>query len=219
MKRPNRPGAPPARSRAVPAAYGAKAAVEAPLNSVHPTTIPQWRRWLARNHTRAEGVWLITFKRETGRPRIDHEQAVEEAICFGWVDSLPRKLDQVGSMLWFAPRKAGSGWSKPNKERVARLVSAGRMGPAGQAKVDAAKEDGSWRALDDVERLVIPPDLTEALQRHDNADRHFGLFPRSVKRGILEWISKAKRPETRAKRVEETARLASGNVRANQWRQ
>lgn len=121
-------------------------------------------------------------------------------------------------MLWFAPRKAGTGWSKLNKTRVEKLLQAGLMTPAGLAKIEAAKQDGSWTALDAVEELTIPADLAEALAMYGAARQHFEAFPRSVKRGILEWISNAKKAETRAKRVEETAQLAAENKRANQWR-
>ncbi|MFN8459407.1 MAG: YdeI/OmpD-associated family protein [Anaerolineae bacterium] len=171
------------------------------------------------NHTRIEGVWLISFKKATGKPRFEYDEAVEEALCFGWIDSKPNKLDAERSMLWFAPRKLGTGWSKPNKERVEKLLQAGLMTPAGLAKIEAAKADGSWSALDGVEALEIPPDLAEALAVNPTAQRYFEAFPRSVKRGILEWIANAKKAETRAKRVEETARLAAENIRANQWRQ
>ena len=121
-------------------------------------------------------------------------------------------------MLWFAPRKAGSWWSRPNKERVARLIAAGLMTDAGLAKVEAAKRDGAWNALDAVEALEVPRDLAAAFTEFPHAADHFDAFPRSAKRGILEWIAHAKRPETRAKRVRETAELAERNVRANQWR-
>jgi uncharacterized protein YdeI (YjbR/CyaY-like superfamily) len=144
---------------------------------------------------------------------------VEEALCFGWIDSKPNKLDDERSMLWFAPRKAGTGWSKINKERVERMIAAGRMAEAGLEKVEAARRDGSWFALDAVEALEIPPDLQSALAANGMALEYFDAFPRSVKRGILEWVASAKKPETRAKRVEETARLAAENKRANQWRQ
>lgn len=192
--------------------------VAAPANAVHPLTRAEWRAWLAANHTRAEGVWLVTFKKATGKPRVEYDEAVEEALCFGWVDSKPSKLDDERSMLWFAPRKGGSGWSKPNKERVERMTAAGLMTPAGQAKIDAAKADGTWAMLDAVESLEIPPDLAAEFAKYPNAAANFEAFPRSAKRGILEWIVQAKRPETRAKRVAETARLANDNVRANQWR-
>jgi len=191
---------------------------EPPENAAHPKTRAEWRAWLGAHHARSEGVWLVFFKKATGKPRVTYDEAVEEALCFGWIDSKPGKLDEERSMLYFAPRKPGSGWSKPNKERVARLLEAGLMAPAGLAKVEAAKRDGSWNALDAVEALTIPPDLEAALATNETARVHFSAFPRSVKRGILEWIVSAKKPETRAKRIQETVTLAAENKRANQWR-
>jgi len=191
---------------------------DAPPNSIHPITRAEWRLWLENNHTRAEGVWLISYKKATGKPRFEYDEAVEEALCFGWIDSKPNKLDEERTMLWFAPRKPSTGWSGPNKSRVEKLIRDGRMSPAGLAKVEAAKRDGSWSALDQIEALEMPPDLEQALAANEKAQKNFTAFPRSVKRGILEWIASAKKPETRAKRVEETARLAAENIRANQWR-
>ncbi|MBK8049692.1 MAG: YdeI/OmpD-associated family protein [Anaerolineales bacterium] len=192
--------------------------MQPPENSIHPLTRPEWRAWLEQNHSRRDGVWVITYKKATGKPRIDYEESVEEALCYGWIDSKPNKLDDERSLLWFAPRKPGSGWSKPNKERVERLMAAGLMAPAGLAKIEAAKADGSWFALDGVEALEIPTDLGEALDATPPARQYFEAFPPSVKRGILEWILNAKQPTTRAKRIAETARLAAENKRANQWR-
>lgn len=192
--------------------------IKDPPNSIHPKTRGAWRAWLEKNHARSEGVWLITFKKATGKPRVEYAEAVEEALCFGWVDSKPSKLDEERSMLYFAPRKKGSGWSKPNKERIERMIAEGRMRPAGLEKIEAAKKDGTWTKLDAVEELTIPPDLRKALKANGKALVNWDAFPRSVKRGILEWIVNAKRPETRAKRVEETASLAAENKRANQWR-
>ncbi|MDW8325173.1 MAG: YdeI/OmpD-associated family protein [Anaerolineales bacterium] len=189
-----------------------------PPNSVHPKTRAEWREWLERNHARAEGVWLISYKKGTGKPRFEYDEAVEEALCFGWIDSKPNKLDEERSMLWFAPRKPGTGWSRANKERVEKMIAAGKMAPAGLAKVEAAKRDGSWTALDAIEALEIPPDLEKALAANPKAQEYFAAFPRSAKRSILEWIANAKTPETRARRVAETARLAAKNIRANQWR-
>jgi len=164
-------------------------------------------------------LWLITYKKASGKQQLTFEQAAEEALCFGWIDSKPAKLDDERSMLWFAPRKAGTGWSALNKKRVAQMIAQGHMTPAGLAKIETAKQDGSWTQLDAVERLDIPTDLAEAMVRYPESRRNFEAFPRSVKRGILEWIVKAKRPETRRGRVEETAELAMKNLRANQWRQ
>ncbi len=190
-----------------------------PQNSIHPKTRAAWREWLLKNHARTEGIWLISYKKGTGKPRFDYEEAVEEALCFGWIDSKPNKLDDERSMLWFAPRKAGTGWSAINKARVEKLISSGAMAPAGLAKIKAAKADGSWNALDAVESLELPPDLVEAFQKNATAKSFFDAFPRSVKRAILEWIASAKKPETRKKRIQETVSQAARNIRANQWRQ
>lgn len=191
---------------------------EPPANSVHPLSLEQWREWLQTHHTRTAGVWLVNYKKSSGKPRIEYDDAVAAALCFGWIDSKPNKLDDERSLLWFAPRKSGTGWSRPNKERIARMQAAGLIHPAGQAKIDAAIADGSWTKLDAVEELVIPEDLAAALAEYPTAAANFLAFPRSTKRGILEWISTARRPETRMRRVAETARLAEQNERVNQWK-
>ncbi|MGZ9167138.1 MAG: YdeI/OmpD-associated family protein [Anaerolineales bacterium] len=190
-----------------------------PPNSIHPKSRAEWRKWLEENHTRTEGVWLISYKKATGKPRFDYDEAVEEALCFGWIDSKPGKIDEERSMLWFTPRKARTGWSKLNKERIKKLIKAGLMAPAGLAKVEAAGKDGSWNALDAAEALEIPADLAKAFSENETAKGYFDEFPRSVKKAILEWITRAKKPETRAKRIEETVAKAGQNIRANQWRQ
>jgi uncharacterized protein YdeI (YjbR/CyaY-like superfamily) len=177
-----------------------------------------WRNWLEQNHDRSNGIWLVTFKKQNRGRYVPRNELIEEAICFGWIDSLPRKLDDDRTMLWMAPRKPGSGWSQINKERAKSMIAAGRMAPAGLEKVNIAKSDGSWNALDAIEALEIPGDLEQALAPYPAARKNFDAFPRSVKRSILEWISSAKKPETRAKRIDETARLAEANIRANQWR-
>lgn len=191
---------------------------EAPENSVHPLSREEWRTWLRENHQRKEGVWLITYKIAAKKPRLEYEESVEEALCFGWVDSKTGKLDAERSMLWFAPRKPKTGWSRPNKQRVERLIASGLMTEAGLVKVEAAKADGSWNALDAVEDLILPDDLVQALATYPSATKNFEAFPRSAKRGILEWISIAKTSATRAKRIMETASLAEENIRANQWK-
>ncbi len=190
----------------------------APPNACHPQSRAEWRAWLKTHHRRGEGVWVVTWKKATGKPRPEYAEIVEEALCFGWIDSKPNKLDDERTMLWLAPRKPKTGWSKPNKLRVEALIAARRMTAAGLAVVEAAKRDGSWQALDAVEALEVPPDLAAALAARPAAAACFEAFPRSAKRGILEWIANARRTETRAKRIEETAMLAARNERANQWR-
>jgi uncharacterized protein YdeI (YjbR/CyaY-like superfamily) len=187
-------------------------------NSIHPKTRAAWRKWLELNHTQTMGIWLISYKKASGKPRLEYDASVEEALCFGWIDSKPQKLDEERSMLWFAPRKAKTGWSVLNKERVSRLIKQGLMADPGLIKVKLAKKDGSWFLLDAVDALTVPPDLLAALVKMPEAKVHFDAFPKSVKRGILEWIQNAKKPETRSKRIEETATMASKNERANQWR-
>lgn len=192
---------------------------EPPENSVHPATRDDWRAWLERNHTRTEGVWLVSYKKSAGKPTVDYEAAVEEALCFGWIDSKGGKVDDERTMLWMAPRKPRSGWSRPNKERVERLMADGRMAAPGLEKIEAAKADGSWTVLDSSEAMEIPPDLEAAFAAYPDAARNFGAFPPSARKGILQWIGSAKKPETRAARIADTARLANENIRANQWRE
>jgi uncharacterized protein YdeI (YjbR/CyaY-like superfamily) len=177
-----------------------------------------WRAWLERNHQRREGIWLITFRKSSGHPHVTYEEAVEEALCFGWIDSRPGTVDDERSRLWFTRRKPGSRWSRANRERVERLTATGRMAPPGLAAVEAAKRDGTWDALDDVQANVVPDDLADALAADPIAAGNFAAFPPSSKRIILEWILGARRPETRAARIAETVRLAAVNERANHWR-
>ena len=175
--------------------------------------------WLAEQPSDSNGAWVRFPKKSSSTVSVTKAQAIDSALCFGWIDSKPGKLDEERSMLWFTPRKGRTGWSKLNKERVDNLINAGLMAPAGLAKVEAAKKDGSWNALDAAEALEIPPDLAKVFSKNKTARGYFEEFPRSVKKAILEWISSAKRPETRAKRIEETVTKAEQNIRANQWRQ
>jgi len=176
------------------------------------------RAWLAIHHQQSESIWLVTYKKAVTDWYVEYDAVVEECLCFGWVDSLTRSKDDQRTMLLLAPRKQKSAWSASNKARVEKLLAAGLMEPPGLAKIEAAKKNGMWAFLDDVEALISPPDLIAALENYPDAKAHFDAFPRSPKRGILEWIKQAKKPETRAKRIEETARLAQDNNRANQFK-
>jgi uncharacterized protein YdeI (YjbR/CyaY-like superfamily) len=180
-----------------------------------------WREWLSANHARTTGVWVVTRKKAAVRKDEAHVSAQdlnEECLCFGWIDSKPGKVDGKRTALLCTPRKAGSGWSKLNKDRLERLLAQGLVAPPGMAAIERAKADGSWTMLDAVDALVVPDDLTKALARFANARTNFDAFPPSARRGILEWISQARTEATRAKRVAQTADLAEQDIRANQWR-
>lgn len=188
------------------------------LDRVEVTYRVQWRDWLAANHPQTTSIWVVTYKAGASQPRVPYDDLVEEALAFGWVDSLPRKLDDERTMLLMSPRKPGSNWSAVNKARVEKMTAAGLMHPAGQAKVDQARADGSWSALDAVERLEVPDDLKAAFDARPGAAEAWEGFPRSVRRGVLEWILNARTAPTRAKRIAETADKAARGERANQWR-
>ncbi|PVZ11020.1 YdeI/OmpD-associated family protein [Actinomycetospora cinnamomea] len=180
---------------------------------VHPEDVDAWRRWLAEHHDRGTGVWLVTWKARTGRATVGYAEAVEQALCFGWIDSTARSLDDERSAQWFAPRRRRSGWARSNKQRIERLEAAGLLEPAGRAVIDAAKADGSWTMFDDVEDLVVPPDLAEAFDAHPGSREHWEALTKSARRMMLAWVVEAKKPETRAKRVAQIAeRAALGEV-------
>jgi|GEM_PF-50793 len=168
-----------------------------------------WRGWLERNHSTSPGVWLAVGKKGNTRTALNYEEAVEEALCFGWIDSVVHRLDADRFKQLLTPRKRGSGWAKTNKARVERLISQGRMTSAGLAAVEAAKADGSWQTLDDVEDLLVPADLASALTADPAAAQGFHGFTSSARKMILYRISEAKRPETRARRIEQTVRAAA----------
>lgn len=172
------------------------------------------RRWLKRHCTRADGFWLVTFKKHVTQHYVPYDEVVEELLCFGWVDSRTRRLDDDRTMLFVSPRKPGSTWSGSNKRRVARLCKSGLMTEAGQVLIDAARDDGSWTFLDDIENLIIPEDLEAGLEKNRRARRNFEAFNAAAKKVILLWIKTAKQPATREKRIRETVRLAAKNIKA-----
>lgn len=175
---------------------------------VHAKTPAEWRRWLRDNHDKAEGVWLVSYKASTGQPRMTYEDSIPDALSYGWIDSVNKPLDDERTMLLFTPRRPGSGWSRTNKERIARLIKEGRMAPAGLAKIAAAKRDGSWTLLDSVETLEVPDDLRKALGAAGL--RKFEALTPGRRKEHLRALVAAKRPETRAKRVAEIARAVRG---------
>jgi uncharacterized protein YdeI (YjbR/CyaY-like superfamily) len=184
---------------------------DAPL--VHAETRAAWRAWLEANHATASGAWLVSWRRGHG-PKVEYVEAVEEALCFGWIDSQGSNVDEARSKQYYAPRKATSGWAGTNKARVERLIADGLMRPAGLAAIERAKANGSWTLLDDIEQGVVPDDLAAALAADPQAATNFDAFPKSAKRGLLAWIAMAKRPETKAERIRQIVERAAVNERA-----
>jgi uncharacterized protein YdeI (YjbR/CyaY-like superfamily) len=176
-----------------------------------------WRAWLKKNHSKEKSVWLIIYKKDSSIPSVYYPEAVDEALCFGWIDSKPNKRDEESYFQFFAKRNPKSNWSKINKEKVAKLIKLGKMEKAGLEMVALAKKTGTWDALNEVEEIGIPEDLQKAFTKNKIAATNFEAFPRSTKKGILDWILNAKRPETRQKRINETVNLAEKNIRANQY--
>jgi len=168
----------------------------------HPDTLGQWREWLDRHHRRGRGVWLVFWRRESGHDVIEYEESVLEALCFGWIDSTRKVLDDSRVMMWFAPRRPQSTWVRSNKERVARLEAQGRMRPAGRALVEAAKANGMWTALDDAEAGVVHPELAARLAVDPAATATWeALTPAARKRHLMD-LALAKTPATLARRVD-----------------
>ena len=189
------------------------------LEQLDVETRTDWRAWLTGHHSTSPGVWLVRWKKGSGHPHLSYTEVVDEALCFGWIDSQPRTLDDLSSQLRVTPRKPGSNWSARNRARVDLLASAGLMHPAGLAVVDRAKADGAWTALDAVEQLAEPPDLQHLLDHDPLARAEWDAFPRSTKRAILEWLGMARTEATRPRRLERIVTDAHHGIRANQWRQ
>jgi uncharacterized protein YdeI (YjbR/CyaY-like superfamily) len=184
----------------------------------YPKNRQEWREWLDQNHKLEESVWLIYYKKKSNTPTVQYSEAVDEALCFGWIDSKAKPLDEGKYMQFFSRRKPKSVWSKVNKEKVERLISEGQMTAAGFAAIATAKENGSWAILDEAEALIIPADLESALAIKQKAKDYFLGLSRSDKRNILQWLTLAKRPETRQKRIAEIADLAAQNQKPKQFR-
>jgi uncharacterized protein YdeI (YjbR/CyaY-like superfamily) len=176
---------------------------------IHFDSRASWRAWLEEHHTAASGVWLVSRKAKTGRPTISYEAAVEEALCFGWIDGRTGRVDDERTMVRFSPRRPGSVWARSNRERVAWLEVAGLMTEAGRLAVEAARADGSWTRLESAEEMLVPDDLASALAERPGAREHFDAYSPSARKGVLGWIALAKRPETRASRIARAADAAS----------
>lgn len=173
-----------------------------------------WRAWLQENHADQKEAWLVILKNNAAGPGVSYEEAVEEALCFGWIDGLMKGTSADFYYLRFSPRRRGSIWSASNQKRVDRLVAQGMMTEAGIAKVREAKENGEWDAairLEDTSSL--PEDLRAALEINAGAQANFDRYPPSQKKQFLYWIATAKTEKTRQKRIQSTVEMAAKNKR------
>jgi uncharacterized protein YdeI (YjbR/CyaY-like superfamily) len=182
-----------------------------------PASQADWRQWLIENHASKQSVWLVYHKIKSNTPSISWSQAVDEALCFGWIDSIAKPIDDRTFMQFFCKRKPKSVWSKINKLKVERLISEGLMTRAGFECIEKAKDNGSWIILDEVEALKIPKDLIAAFKTQRGAKPFFLSLSKSVRKSILQWLVLAKKSETRAKRINEIAALAGQKRKPKQF--
>lgn len=178
---------------------------------VQPADRGEWRAWLAGHHASARGCWVLLSKR--GHAGVGYAEAVEEALCFGWIDGRTRPLDDGHTRQHFAPRKKGGTWAQSNKERVERLEAGGLMTDAGRAVIAAAKTDGSWDALTSIDAMAVPDDLAAAMTANPAAAANYDAFSASTKKAFLWWIESAKRPQTRAQRVADSVWLLERGIK------
>ncbi|MEO6668513.1 MAG: YdeI/OmpD-associated family protein [Ferruginibacter sp.] len=188
------------------------------INTFYAKNSDEWRSWLLENHLTKESIWLIIYKKESNIPSVCYQQAVDDALCFGWIDSLPNKRNDESYYQFFSKRNPKSNWSKVNKEKVERLLSENKMMTQGIKMVQLAKESGTWEALNKVDDLEIPNEMKEFFSKNELARVNFENFPASTKRGILQWIYSAKQHTTKLKRIAETVNLATNNIRALQYK-
>lgn len=182
-----------------------------PLERYYAKDRQEWRKWLEENAATSRGVWLIYYKQGSGKPCVSYEEAVEEALCFGWIDSRANALDSESYVQHFSPRKPKSPWSKPNKQRVEKLIQQGLMTAAGLKTIEAAKQNGGWNVYDAIEELTMQEDLREALAANKTAHTNFEAFSNSSKKQLLWWVESAKRADTRLKRIEQIVLSAEQN--------
>ena len=183
-----------------------------------PGSRADWRKWLAENHQSKPSIWLVYFKRSTKIASLSWSEAVDEALCFGWIDSTKKTIDKERYMQYFCKRKPTSMWSRINKEKVAKLIQDNQMTKSGFDSIEIAKQNGTWAMMDDVENLIIPEDLKLALNENGSSMAFFQRQSKSTKKLLLHWVVTAKRKETRKKRIEEIARSAATGVKPKQFR-
>jgi len=179
--------------------------------SFHPKTRKGWRKWLEKNHAKSPGIWLIYYKKSSGKAKLVYNDAVEEALGFGWIDSTMRPLDDERFMQRFTPRKPKSGWSGLNKKRIEKMIAEGLMTKAGLKKIEEAKKDGSWESLDHIDAILLPGDFEEALSKNKKAKINFENFPQFTKKRFLYRINSAKTDATRKERIILCVKMAAAN--------
>lgn len=183
--------------------------MENKLETFYPKNQEEWRKWLQSNHISKQSIWVIFYKKSSGKPTITWSEAVDEALCFGWIDSVKKKLDEERSIQFFSKRKPNSTWSKINKEKVKQLIANNKLMPAGLACIEIAKKNGSWTILDDVEELIIPADLEQEFKKKKGAKNYFQSLSKSTQKALLQWVVLAKQKETRNKRITEIVDCAA----------
>ncbi len=177
-----------------------------------------WRNWLELNHNKKEAVWLVFYKIKSQNHNLSWSESVDEALCFGWIDSTKKTIDNEKFKQYFSKRKAKSNWFKINKDKVKTLINQGLMEEEGYRSIESAKTNGSWTMLDGVEALIIPDDLKKEFANYKGSIEYFGSLSKSVKKILLYWVVSAKRKETRQKRILEIAEEASRNLKPKQFR-
>ena len=188
------------------------------METYYPPGRKAWRAWLKKNHVAKQSIWLVYYKKQSGVPTLTWSEAVDEALCFGWIDSTSRPIDDEKFMQFFSKRKPTSIWSKINKDKVDKLIKAGSMTAAGFDSIETAKQNGTWNILDEVEELIIPKDLQKEFAKQTGAEPYFLSLPKSIRKAILQWLVLAKRSETREKRIVEIATLAAQKLKPKQFR-
>ena len=183
----------------------------------YPENKEEWRLWLKKNHNTQQSVWVVFYNKSSSKPTISWTDAVDEALCFGWIDSKKVSIDSEKSHQFFSKRKAKSTWSKINKDKIERLIASKQMTKAGLEIIETARQNGSWTILDEVEQLIVPDDLENEFKKHKDSKDFFLGLSKSVKKAILQWVVLARQQETRQKRIMEIAELASQKMKPKQF--
>jgi uncharacterized protein YdeI (YjbR/CyaY-like superfamily) len=190
-----------------------KRKAEEKIETFRPTSSKSWRKWLEKNHDSKKAVWLLCYRKKTNKPTVTWSEAVDEALCFGWIDSIRKSIDEESFIQYFSPRKPRSTWSKVNKEKIKVLTKEGRMTKAGLEKIEVAKKNGSWEILNSVDDLTIPADLEKTFKSKPKLRKYFLGLSKSVQKQTLHRLVMAKRPETREKRIAEFVEEATAKMK------